>query len=192
MLKRIMIIIMFVVCIGGVSNADTIYFDDIGGTLFNHPIEDHYDGFIFTNGNVLEMDEYSNAASGFYNGVVSVNNIMYNPAGEKLEINSSVGFDFNNIYMTAAIDSFDVTVNGTSDNDEHYSSIITVNSDTPTLAIFDWENIRHIEFNMQGNYCAFDNFTFNETAPVPIPPTLLLFGSSLIGMAAIGRKKLFK
>jgi hypothetical protein len=39
---------------------------------------------------------------------------------------------------------------------------------------------------------AFDDFTFGDVVPVPEPATMLLFGAGLIGLGAVGRRKLFK
>jgi len=59
----------------------------------------------------------------------------------------------------------------------------------------EFEDVAYVKWCQLDALHQFDNIVLNETggpAPVPEPTTILLFGSGLIGIATIGRKKLFK
>jgi hypothetical protein len=47
-----------------------------------------------------------------------------------------------------------------------------------------------VVFSGNADYIAFDNVTLNSTTPVPVPPSVWLFGSSLLGL--IGLRKKFR
>jgi hypothetical protein len=52
-----------------------------------------------------------------------------------------------------------------------------------------WDGVFTAHFTMQ---CGNDNLMGKGTAPVPEPATMLLLGTGLLGIAGVGRKKLFK
>jgi len=194
MLRKI-VMVMAIMMFGLVSMAGAaiMTFDEINiSGAGNYQDITNYQGFDFTNASILNtqgLDQWN----GYLHGCVSPHNVLFNPWGNDLRIDNTTDFTFNRGYFTLANQySGMVTVTGYNHYDELYSTEFEVNMNTPSLINFNWTGINRVLISSNENYhLSMDNFRFNEGGEVPIPPTILLFGSSLIGMVTIGRRKFF-
>ena len=92
-------------------------------------------------------------------------------------------------YLTAAwSDDNTVTVEGYFGASLLYSSTVNVSTSGPIWFDFDYFGVDTLIFSSTHDQFAMDNFTFNETAPIPEPATILFFISGLIGLAGFRRK----
>ncbi|OPL17225.1 MAG: hypothetical protein AVO38_05335 [delta proteobacterium ML8_D] len=193
--------VMMVFGMVAVGSATVLTFDDIG--LGSEPIYDGYGGLNWDEMWYLNatQPEYSN--SGYENGTVSGDYVAYNAWANVATVEDGL-FDFNGAYFTGAWrDGLNIRLRGFSGGSQQYETTIVVDHTGPTWATADFLGIDRLEFysfggtqvdNLFGSgaHFAMDNFTFNETAPVPEPATILLMGTGLLGMMGYGRKRLNK
>lgn len=184
------------------ANAVVIEFDDITKTA-TAPITDGYDGFNWGGINVGGGTPPWWPGSGFENGRVSGKYVAWQSGVLQSAISLSGGgvFDFNGAYFTAAWNTgLNITVDGLLNNSLIYSSISSFNTDAPTWFNLNFSGIDKLLISAIGGvnaglggagvFWAMDNFTYNEEIPaVPVPAAVWLFGSGLIGLIGIARRK---
>lgn len=170
------------------ASATVLTFDDIAvNPNSTHGIYNGYGGFNWTDVHIIH--ENYHPGSGYANGVVSGNWAAFNAYDRIATVNNTV-FDFNGAFFTSAWDPTNyITAIGYLDNSEIYRSTYQVNQQTPTWLQFDFLGIDTLTLNSSGSHFAMDNFTFNETAPVPEPATLFLLGSGVLGMIVSKKRK---
>lgn len=146
----------------------------------------------FVAGNVLIIQEHSYSCDA---------DTCANPDDEGSRPAGIFYFDFNTVITLESIDFFDVETaeNGTTDNnairlfDVDNNEIMPGSFFTPDTGgdnmwdqlVFNVEGVKRIELNLGGSG-AIDNISFTV---VPVPAAVWLFGSGLIGLIALARRK---
>ena len=184
--------------VGSCAEAGIIKFDDIITEAFKSLSWDSgsntyykYEGFTWRNFGVLDSTRSSELTPGYAKANESGNYVAYNVCQQDL-ILSWLGngtFDFNSAFLTAAkTDHLDITVTGINTDSGHSQSLsCTLLTSDRTKFYFNFKNIHTLTFSAGGDKnFAMDDFTFNE--PVPIPATVLLFGTAMVGLFAVRRK----
>jgi hypothetical protein len=178
--------------------AAVLTFDDLNPTTGLASIPNGYGGFNWSQFGYANAASYA-PGSGYDNGTVSGDYVAYNKFGE-LALIENGPFDFNSVYLTGAWnDGLNIRIRGFSEGALLYSDTVVVDTSGPTLFTFDWLGIDTLAFNSfggvnvnpgglggSGYQFAMDNFTFNV---VPIPAAIWLFGSGLLGLIGIARRK---
>ena len=182
----------------GIAHATTITFDDIPTTTAPFgQVVNGYAGLGWTNLWADKTNTPGLTPSGYINGTVSPNNVVYNsyanPAG--IHSLSSVGFDLRDGYFTAAWnDGLQVTASAMFENGTTASKTFTINTSGPIDTVFDWRDLSSVTFSSSGGthhagyqgmgaHFALDNLTVSaSTVPEPAPVMLTLAGLALIGL----------
>lgn len=146
----------------------------------------------FETGNVLIIQEHSYSCDG---------NTCGTPDDEGSRPAGTFYFEFNTVITLESIDFFDVETaeNGTTDNnairlfDVDNNELMPGTFFTPDTGgdnmwdqlTFNVDGVKRIELNLGGSG-AIDNITFTV---VPVPAAAWLFGSGLIGLIGLARRK---
>jgi len=177
----------------GSAQATVLDFDD----LADQTILGNYGGLTWGSQEwrVMDLDLYA-PGTGYQNGVVSEDNIVYNRYGNFGTVSDGT-FNFDGAYLTAAWnDGLNIEVNGYLNNVLQYSQIVVVDTTGPTWFQADYTGVDSLTFDSfggvnvglggEGTQFAMDNFTFNEGQKeyIPEPATMSLLGIGLVGMAA--------
>jgi hypothetical protein len=132
-----------------------ITFDDINtgpnGDLF--PISSPYAGLNWNNFGVISPATSNQcfAQCGYYFGIISSPNVAFNILGNPASFSSSIPFTLNSFYLTAdENDGLNVSVTGLLNGVVADTATFTVDSTSPTLAIFNWANINEVDFSASG------------------------------------------
>ncbi|MGD8570441.1 MAG: PEP-CTERM sorting domain-containing protein [Gammaproteobacteria bacterium] len=180
------------------ASATVLTFDDVTTNTGLTPIADGYGGLNWDNFGVIHQSHAP--GSGYDNGIVSGEYMAYNLNANIGTVDNSA-FDFNGAYLVGAWnDGLNVNVQGWSGSTLLYDTTVVVDTTDSTWFDFNYVGIDRLVFNSYGGtphpdltgageHFAMDNFTFNETASVPAPATLALFGLGLVGLSFSGRRK---
>ena len=180
------------------AQASVFYFDDVTEDS-EATIADGYGGLNWSNfwvqnpvlGQVTDLD------SGFYNGMVSEGYTAFNGLGGAAEISSDSPFDFNSAYFSSAYRwGLEITVTGFLNSSQVYQQKTVVNTDSAQLFTLNFVGIDRLVLSSTGGdvylgsgyHFTMDNASIN-TAPVPVPAAVWLFGSAIFGLAGIARRK---
>lgn len=194
---RTFLIVCAATCVVGVgaATATTLTFDDIGT---GGSIPNGYGGLNWSSVHYLNGTTYPLSPSGYYNGRVSGDYVAWNGSGGDVLSNTAAGtFDFNSTYLTAAWNNgLNIQVRGYNNGILLYDQTVIVDQFGPTLFVFNYLGIDDLKFTTfggvdagtpgSGQQMAMDNFTFNQSAQVPEPASLLLLGT---GVAAVMRRR---
>lgn len=206
-MKTIVMVVAFLMCFAGSSNADVLDFEDpvidksgqttIGGGTF----QDVYDGFVFEGSWVWVSQDYQNR-EWWTDCIIDEHNIVngYTNWGAINSISRVDGdaFIWDGAFFSSGRDyNYDqeIILRGYLNGVEVEATPFVPEYSTNN-SWFDagWEIDTLTIEQLSGANCSYtiDNFTFNENtnpAPVPEPCTMLLFGTGMAGMAAIRRFK---
>jgi hypothetical protein len=202
-MKRIIVAAMAffaLVILPAAGIADVITFEDLPEFTI---VPDGYHGLNWRYGNggadgwrALTNTYYdaSYGVTGYNLGVVSPDMVAYNRFGDPVSFSAVSGtLTFNSVYLTAAWRSdLAVLVEGLLGGSTIYSDNVILALPTgPTLFTFDWSGIDTVRFTPtggtsyyatgDGTHLVFDNITV-QTSAVPLPPSVLLLGSGLLGL----------
>ena len=182
----------------GIAHATTITFDDIPTTTAPFgQVVDGYAGLGWTNLWADKTNAPGLTPSGYINGTVSPNNVVYNsyanPAG--VHSLSAAGFDLVDGYFTAAWnDGLQVTASAVFENGSTAVKTFTIDTFGPSDTVFGWKDLSSVTFSSaggthhsgylgMGTHFALDNLTVTaSTVPEPAPAMLALSGLVLIGL----------
>lgn len=200
MQKKIAFQLLLLALVGALplhSRATVITFDDIT-TSTEFPAD--YYGLSWTGDNhrILNTTTYSNQLSGYVAGTVSPDNVAIYRNNATITSLSGT-FDFNGAYLTAGWhNGLDVLVEGKLGGSTVFTKNLVLDTTAAVWHNFDWMGIDELTFASSGGTNAFlggsgawtaiDNFTINASA-VPVPAAVWLFGSGLLGLVAVGRRK---
>ena len=184
-----------------VRSQTIVPFDDIHAPATGIIIPSGYQGLSWSNFAVLNAVLFTGGGTnGYFNGMVTVSNVAYNPFGTPAEIDSlGTNFDFLSAYLTAAWNSnLNIEVKGFSEGTLLYSTNVVVSWQGPTLIAFDYLNIDRLYFNSfggqdanlmpngHGENFAMDNLTFEF---VPEPSSFLLTTAAALMLWPLLKRK---
>jgi hypothetical protein len=181
-----------------------VTFDDLHETGTGSFIPNGYEGLIWSNTrciNAILLTNFPNVGkTGYYFGMVSASNVIYNPFGSDVEIDSVTNFNFLSAYLTGAVASnLNIEVHGFNGAKEIYDTIVVASATNPTLFAFNYLNIDRLYFNAYGGqdagfppsygdggtWFAMDNFTFEF---IPEPSAFLLAALGGVFLVAFLRR----
>jgi hypothetical protein len=167
----------------GQAQAVVVTFDDIPDSGYGSYISNGYAGLDWNNFYALNTPLFPDP-SGYQNGTVSDSNVAFNGYGNSGFISLAGGatFDFNSTYLTAAWNNgLNILVEGFLGGNTLYSTIVNVDTTSPTKFDFNFLGIDQLKFTSSGGtnagygysakHFAMDNLAYNE--PVPEPITIL-------------------
>jgi len=198
MFKKILVMVSILVFISTTSVfAEVIDFEDVvsepGGKIV-----DPYKGFNWNNDrdfSVVNASNYGFIGSGYHtldpDGVVGYNAYGYDP----IIINRDDGslFDFIGADFAGAWNSADIHVEGWIGSTMIDSVVMGIDTNFVTNLVANFSNIEFLKIYSVGSddqWCM-DNFEYEvgNTAPVPEPATMILFGIGLTGLISIHYKR---
>uniref|UniRef100_C6E7W0 Ice-binding protein C-terminal domain-containing protein n=1 Tax=Geobacter sp. (strain M21) TaxID=443144 RepID=C6E7W0_GEOSM len=177
------------------SSATVLTFDEIKTTGDNQiDVPDGYGGLTWQNIWATNTDDETRGP-GYRNGTVSGSIVAFNADGRPGTISDRL-FDFNGAYLTAAWNNgLNIQVQGYRGGNLAYDRTVVVDTTAPTFFLFDYAGVDRLTFDSFGGtnagyggvgfHFAMDNFTFNETTPIPEPSTFLLLGAGIMAVACL-------
>jgi hypothetical protein len=150
-------------------------FDNLAGTG-SVPVPDGYGSLNWAN--FYSLDGVHYGESGYQNGVLSPDNVIFNTSGIPAAIYGSYAFTLNSVYMTAAWYNMEVRVQGYYNGKRVYTFSHTLNTTAPTLVRFPNKFVTEVVFTSSiGSQIAMDNLSV-MVWPIPAKPSPLHVDSS--------------
>lgn len=128
--------------------------------------------------------------------------IAYNFGGYTATLSSPTPFTLNGFYLTAAFkDGLKVEIEGFLAGIKKYSTTLVVNATGSTLETLNWSGLDKVSFSSSGGVShpgythgpgsatqfVLDNLTYTPI-PAPLPASVLLLGSGVLGLGALRRR----
>ncbi len=130
------------------GTVDVITFDDLPGAGLAVPVD--YHNLVWGNLYYLNAVQYTNA-SGYYAGMSSPSNVVYDAYGTNASLGQASPFGFLSAYMTAAWrDNLQVQVLGYNLGTLLYSNTYVLNATAPTLINFGYTGVTEVDFIPSG------------------------------------------
>jgi MYXO-CTERM domain-containing protein len=180
----------------GITQADTIDFDDITGAGVP-AIADGYAGLDWTSMFTANSSNYP-YPSGYIWGNVSLDRVAFTGALVPAGFASATDFSFDSVYLTAAWrDDLNVLVEGYDDGVLVHSANLVVDVYSPTLFNFTWSSIDQVVFTTSGGmnvglHNAGPQLVLDNLSVTPVPEAetwaMLLAGLGGVGLMARRRK----
>ena len=191
--------VMVLLCLNYAASASVLDFEGLT-TASSDKMPVNYGGFTWHTMYLLSDTFYTGAPWNNTYGSPSGVYATYNQ-GKDSEIISNIEFDFTGAYFTgwAKNDELDVSTAPSLIIYGYNGSTLmnTLNFDLSTDK-YDWIQadflgVTKLTFSAPGypNYWLMDNFTYNESNPVPVPATIYLLGAGLFCLQGL-RKKIKK
>lgn len=175
-------------------------------------VGDFYNGGAGTNygvqlsGDTLAIIDQDAGENGNFANEPSANTTMFFLDSNSAILNFSAGFDTGFSFFYSSLDASSVNVyDGLNGTGNLLASLVLVGqhsdncSGDPTGDYCNWTAVgvdfvgtaKSIDFSGTANYVGFDNITFGSSTPsaVPIPAAAWLFGSGLMGLFGLSRRK---
>jgi hypothetical protein len=196
---------VFAFSAGSIYSQTTVTFDNLNETGTGSFIPNGYEGLVWSNSrciNAILLTSFPNVGtSGYYFGMVSASNVVYNPFGGSMEIDSATNFNFLSAYLTGAASSnLNIDVQGFSGTNLVYDETKVASATNATLFTFNYLNIDRLYFDAYGGedagfpasggeggtWFAMDNFEFEF---IPEPSSFLLVALGAVSLVALVRRK---
>lgn len=173
-------------------NASVITFEDVITSSFQ-ALGDDYHGFDWNNSGInIGAVNYNSYPSSYQHGTVSGVMSAFNYFGNSpvyIDLITGGTFDFNGAYMAGTVSPQYITFEGWNNGVQLYTSSSILLSYTATQWIeLNWTGIDRLIINNCCTNWTMDDFTYEITS-VPIPSAIWLFGSGLLGLIGIARRK---
>ena len=187
------------------ANAQVIDFENI--TTANIESIYRYGGFDWSNFSLKNLVGHVAAnpgsQTGYNNMVTSGDTLLFNNGGSAASITKTGGgvFDVTSAYMGAAFnDGLLVTVTGWLKGQELYTKVITLNTQNPMLAVFDFSGIDKLSFVSSGGvhhpsypgggtHFTLDDMNFSPVTAVPEPSTYAMMFAGLAMMGILAKRR---
>lgn len=179
--------------------ADTVInFEDIyPGVETTDLLPANYGGF-FWSGSARFVTSQLVPGTGFANGTIG-DVSLFNDAGNDLSMSRGVAFNFLGAYVTAAWNNNEqVTVSGSRNGVQTYSTVIETSTDSPVYFNFNFRNIDTLVFHAQGgvnaelggegDHIVIDNLRYSPVPP-PAVPEPSSWAMMALGMGALALAK---
>lgn len=188
-MKKIFLCLLALTLLPGLAfAAGTVTFEDLYTDTYFYPIPQGYDGFNWSEYFGVINKNY-HPGSGYDKGCIgNIAGFTAYAAEVWFEGIGGKDFVFIGAFITAAWDETeDVIVKGYLNGSLIHQVTITTHNDQPYYFNFNWGRVDKVAFAPQGWHIAIDNI--DHCTPVPLPGTLLLLGSGILGLVGLRFRK---
>lgn len=144
----VLFLLTFLLLCSIATQADTLNFDDLSDFS---SVPSGYGSLEWDNFTALNTSTYYIPESGYVNGMVSPNNVLFNGYGLMASISNTTPFSLVGMYLTAAWNNnLNVDITGYNGEDQIYTYSLILNTDGPTLVTLNWTDLTRVTFNSYG------------------------------------------